>query len=141
MRKAWPVGLAACVLAFAAPAHAGTLGLAEVRSADGTLLAKAGAGVYAYPADGSILRIGGARPRAGHVALDHAAQRRGDLLEQPLIGAGVAAIGCAHQIRPLAILVREVAHNPLRFDVRQRYSLSSPPGEQGPPTEHSFVSP
>ena len=52
------LGVAAILLVFASPARAGTLGLAEVRAADGTLIGKAGAGAYAYPADGSILRIG-----------------------------------------------------------------------------------
>jgi NlpC/P60 family protein len=63
------VGVAFVLLAFAAPAGAGTLGLAEVRSADGTLIGKAGAGAYAYPADGSVLRIGSARANAARVEL------------------------------------------------------------------------
>jgi cell wall-associated NlpC family hydrolase len=54
---------------FAAPARAGTLGLAEVRSSDGTLIGKAGAGEYAYPVDGSILRIGSSRVNAARVEL------------------------------------------------------------------------
>src|SRR2546423_14757083 len=62
-------GVAALFLVFAAPARAGTLGLAEVRSADGTLLGKAGAGAYSYPADGSILRIGWSRVTAARVEL------------------------------------------------------------------------
>ena len=61
--------MAVILLAFAAPAHAGTLGLAEVRSPDGTLVGKAGAGAYAYPADGSVLRIGSARVTAARVDL------------------------------------------------------------------------
>src|SRR6266576_3234947 len=63
------LGVAAILLVFAAPARAGTLGLAEVRSADGTLLGKAGAGAYSYPADGSILRIGSSRATAARVEL------------------------------------------------------------------------
>jgi cell wall-associated NlpC family hydrolase len=63
------VGIAVILLAFAAPAQAGTLGLAEVRSPDGTLLGKAGSGVFAYPADGSVLRIGSARASAARVEL------------------------------------------------------------------------
>ncbi|HEY6068364.1 MAG TPA: C40 family peptidase [Gaiellaceae bacterium] len=63
------VGVAVVLLAFAAPAHAGTLGLAEVRSPDGTLVGKAGAGAYGYPADGSVLRIGSARVTAARVDL------------------------------------------------------------------------
>ncbi len=62
-------GLAALLLVFAAPARAGTLGLAEVRSADGTLLGKAGAGTFTYPADGSVLRIGSSRATAARVEL------------------------------------------------------------------------
>lgn len=62
-------GLAFALLVFAAPARAGTLGLAEVRSPDGTLIGKAGAGAYAYPADGSVLRIASARATAGRVEL------------------------------------------------------------------------
>lgn len=63
------VGVAVVLLAFAAPAQAGTLGLAEVRSPDGTLLGKAGAGGFAYPADGSVLRIGSARVTSARVDL------------------------------------------------------------------------
>jgi cell wall-associated NlpC family hydrolase len=62
-------GVAVLLLLLAAPAQAGTLGLAEVRSADGTLIGKAGAGRYAYPADGSVLRIGSARVTAARVEL------------------------------------------------------------------------
>jgi cell wall-associated NlpC family hydrolase len=57
------------LLLFAAPAHAGTLGLAEVRSAGGTLIGKAAGGAYAYPADGSILRIGSTSVTAARVEL------------------------------------------------------------------------
>jgi hypothetical protein len=64
------LGVAVGLLLLAAPAHAGTLGLAEVRSADGTLLGKAGSGAaYAYPADGSVLRIGSTRVTAAQVVL------------------------------------------------------------------------
>jgi cell wall-associated NlpC family hydrolase len=63
------VGVAIVLLVFAAPAQAATLGLAEVRSADGTLIGKAGSGAYAYPADGSVLRIGSARTNAARVEL------------------------------------------------------------------------
>jgi cell wall-associated NlpC family hydrolase len=62
-------GVVFVLLAFAAPAHAGTLGLAEVRSSDGTLVGKAGTGTYAYPSDGSVLRIGSARSTAAQVEL------------------------------------------------------------------------
>jgi hypothetical protein len=63
------VGVAALFLALAPAARGGTLGLAEVRSPDGTLIAKAGAGAYAYPADGSVLRIGAALVNAARVEL------------------------------------------------------------------------
>lgn len=61
--------MAVILLAFATPAQAGTLGLAEVRSPDGTLLGKAGSSAFAYPADGSVLRIGSARSTASRVEL------------------------------------------------------------------------
>jgi cell wall-associated NlpC family hydrolase len=54
---------------FTAPASAGSLGLAEVRGSDGTLIGKAGVGIYAYPSDGSILRIGSSRVNAARVEL------------------------------------------------------------------------
>lgn len=64
------LGVAALLLVFAAPAHAaGTLGLAEVRSSDGTLIGRAAAGAYAYPADGSVLRIGSSHASAARVVL------------------------------------------------------------------------
>jgi cell wall-associated NlpC family hydrolase len=63
------VVVAVFLLAFAAPAHAATLGLAEVRASDGTLVGKAGSGAYAYPADGSVLHIGSAKATAAKVEL------------------------------------------------------------------------
>ncbi|MBA3734813.1 MAG: C40 family peptidase [Actinobacteria bacterium] len=64
------LGVAAVLLVFATPvAGAATLGPAEVRSADGTLIGKAGAGAYAYPADGSVLRIGSSQATAARVVL------------------------------------------------------------------------
>ena len=56
-----PLGVVAVLLAIApvGAAHgAATLGLAEVRDSNGTLLSEAGNGSFAYPADGSVLRIG-----------------------------------------------------------------------------------
>jgi len=67
VRRAAVVG--ALFFLLATPAHAGSLGLAEVRGSDGALLAKAGAGAYAYPADGSVLRIGSSRATASRVEL------------------------------------------------------------------------
>lgn len=63
------IGVMALALVIAPNASAGTLGLAEVRAPDGTLLGDAGDGSYAYPADGSILRIGSASADAARVVL------------------------------------------------------------------------
>jgi hypothetical protein len=62
-------GVAVLFLALAPAAHGGSLGLAEVRAPDGALIAKAGAGAYNYPADGSVLRIGAALVNAARVEL------------------------------------------------------------------------
>jgi cell wall-associated NlpC family hydrolase len=62
-------GVAALFLVFVAPATAGSLGLAEVRGSDGSLIGKAAGGAYAYPADGSVLRIGWSRATAAQVEL------------------------------------------------------------------------
>jgi cell wall-associated NlpC family hydrolase len=62
-------GVAVLFLALAPAARGGTLGLAEVRSPDGTLIAKAGTGAYGYPADGSVLHIGSAQVNAVRVEL------------------------------------------------------------------------
>ncbi|HXY86078.1 MAG TPA: C40 family peptidase [Gaiellaceae bacterium] len=66
------VGVVAVLVALAhvGAANAKTLGLAEVRDSSGTLLAEAGNGAFAYPADGSVLRIGSARASAGRVVLN-----------------------------------------------------------------------
>jgi NlpC/P60 family len=63
------VGVALLALVVAQAGRAGTLGLAEVRGPDGTLLGQAGIGGYTYPADGSILRIGSAHSDAARVVL------------------------------------------------------------------------
>jgi len=62
-------GVAVLLLVLVPAARAGTLGLAEVRGADGTLLAEAGDGAFSYPADGSVLRIGSARSTAAGIDL------------------------------------------------------------------------
>jgi cell wall-associated NlpC family hydrolase len=62
-------GVAALFFVLVVPAHAGTLGLAEVRGTDGALMGKAAGGAYAYPADGSVLRIGWSRATAARVEL------------------------------------------------------------------------
>src|SRR2546427_9056606 len=77
--------LAAVLLVFAAPARAGTVGLAEVRAADGTLLGKAGVGTYSYPADGSILRIGSSRVTAARVELRNVSMFNGRITVRRLV--------------------------------------------------------
>jgi cell wall-associated NlpC family hydrolase len=79
------VALAVTFLAFAAPAHAATLGLAEVRAADGTLMGKAGTSAYSYPADGSILRIGSAHVSAARVELRDVSLFNGRVTARQLI--------------------------------------------------------
>jgi cell wall-associated NlpC family hydrolase len=79
------VAVVVVLLVFAAPARAGTLGLAEVRSADGTLLGKAGAGAYRYPADGSVLRVGSARANAAKVELRNVSMFNGRVTVRRLI--------------------------------------------------------
>jgi NlpC/P60 family len=78
-------GVAALFLVFAAPARAGTLGLAEVRASDGTLIGKAGAGAYAYPADGSVLRIGSSRATAARVELRDVSMFNGRITVRRLV--------------------------------------------------------
>jgi cell wall-associated NlpC family hydrolase len=78
-------GVAALLLLLAAPAGAGTLGLAEVRSADGTLIGKAGGGAYAYPVDGSVLRIGSSRVTAARVELRNVTMFNGRVTVRRLV--------------------------------------------------------
>jgi cell wall-associated NlpC family hydrolase len=77
--------LAFVCFVFAAPAHAGTLGLAEVRASDGTLIGKAGAGPFTYPADGSILRIGTSRVNARRVELRNVSMFNGRVTVKRLV--------------------------------------------------------
>jgi cell wall-associated NlpC family hydrolase len=108
------LGVAAVLLVFASPARAGTLGLAEVRSADGTLIGKAGAGAYAYPADGSILRIGSSRADAARVELRDISMFNGRITVRRLVvpsrGLGGARIdglvvdGTGYVVGPNAII-------------------------------------
>jgi cell wall-associated NlpC family hydrolase len=108
------LGVAAVLLVFASPARAGTLGLAEVRSADGTLIGKAGAGAYAYPADGSILRIGSSRTDAARVELRDVSMFNGRITVRRLVvpsrGLGGARIdglvvdGTGYVVGPNAII-------------------------------------
>jgi cell wall-associated NlpC family hydrolase len=80
-------GVAATVvlLAFAAPAQAATLGLAEVRAADGTLMGRGGAGSYSYPADGSVLRVGSASATAAKVELRDVSMFNGRVTARRLV--------------------------------------------------------
>jgi hypothetical protein len=108
------LGVAAVLLVFASPARAGTLGLAEVRSADGTLIGKAGAGAYAYPADGSVLRIGSSRTDAARVELRDISMFNGRITVRRIVvpsrGLGGARIvglvvdGTGYVVGPNAII-------------------------------------
>src|ERR671925_184330 len=82
-RAVWTAAVA--LLLFAAPARAATLGLAEVRSPDGTLIGRAGAGAYTYPADGSVLRIGSARATAARVELRNVTMFNGRVTVRRLV--------------------------------------------------------
>jgi hypothetical protein len=109
------LGVAAVLLVFAAPAAAaGTLGPAEVRSADGTLIGKAGAGAYAYPADGSVVRIGSSRATAARVVLRDVSMFNGRVTVRRLVvparglaGArveGLVVDGTSYVVGPNAII-------------------------------------
>src|SRR4051812_35468330 len=109
------LGVAAVLLVFAAPAAAAaTLGPAEVRSADGTLIGKAGAGAYAYPADGSVLRIGSSRATAARVVLQDVSMFNGRVTVRRLVvparglaGAkveGLVVDGTSYVVGPNAII-------------------------------------
>lgn len=109
------LGVAAVLLVFAAPASAaGTLGPAEVRSADGTLIGKAGAGTYAYPADGSVLRIGSSQATAARVVLRDVSMFNGRVTVRRLVvparglaGArigGLVVDGTSYVVGPNAII-------------------------------------
>jgi hypothetical protein len=107
-------GVAALLLLLPASAHAATLGLAEVRSADGTLVGKAGTGEYAYPADGSVLRIGSSKATAARVELRDVAMFNGRVTAKRLVvparglkGAridGLVVDGTGYVVGPNAII-------------------------------------
>src|SRR5262249_40940955 len=78
-------GVGALFLVLAAPAQAGALGLAEVRGSDGALIGKAGEGAYAYPADGSVLRIGWSRATAARVELRNVSMFNGRVTVKRLV--------------------------------------------------------
>src|SRR3954464_9250804 len=86
-------GVTALFFLLAAPAQAGSLGLAEVRGSDGAMLAKAGAGAYAYPADGSILRIGSSRATAARVELRDVSMFNGRVTVKRLIVPARGLVG------------------------------------------------
>src|SRR3954468_23620101 len=110
-RAAGGVGL---FLVFAAPARAGTLGLAEVRGSDGALIGRAASGAYAFPSDGSVLRIGSSRATAARVELKDVSMFNGrvtvDRLVVPSRGLGGARIeglvvdGTGYVVGPNAII-------------------------------------
>jgi hypothetical protein len=110
------VGVAVCLLALAPAgiARAGALGLAEVRGSDGTLLAEAGNGSFAYPADGSVLRVGSAGANAARVVLRDVTMFSGRITvsrivvpARGLLGArvdGLVADGKAYVVGPNALI-------------------------------------
>ena len=101
-------------LVVAPAATAGTLGLAEVRTADGTLLAEAGEGAFAYPADGSVLRIGSAHATAAGVELQDVTMFNGRVYISKIIVPargltrahvdGLIADGKAYVVGPNALI-------------------------------------
>jgi cell wall-associated NlpC family hydrolase len=102
------------VLPMGSAHGAATLGLAEVRDAHGTLLAQAGTGSYAYPADGSILRIGSASANAARVVLKDVSMFNGRVYVSRIVvpargltGArvdGLVADGKAYVVGPNALI-------------------------------------
>jgi cell wall-associated NlpC family hydrolase len=106
--------VAVLLLALVPAAQAGTLGLAEVRSADGTLLAQAGDGAFAYPADGSVLRIGSAHATAAGVELRDVTMFNGRVYVAKIVVparglagahvAGLIADGKAYRVGPNALI-------------------------------------
>jgi len=88
--------------------------LAEVRGPDGALIGKAGGGAFAYPADGSVLRIGSSRATAARVELRNVSMFNGritiDRLVVPargLAGArvdGLVVDGTGYVVGPNALI-------------------------------------
>jgi cell wall-associated NlpC family hydrolase len=101
-------------LGLAPAAQAAQLGLAEVRSADGRLVGRAGNGTYAYPADGSVLRVGSAHAFADRVVLRDVTMFNGRVSVDRLIvparglhGAqvdGLIVDGKAYQVAPNSLI-------------------------------------
>ena len=110
------VGVVGVFLALApAPAaRAAQLGLAEVRSADGRLIGEAGDGSYAYPADGSVLRVGSAHAFADRVVLRDVTMFNGRVFVDRLVvpargleGArvdGLIVDGKAYRVSPNSLI-------------------------------------
>jgi cell wall-associated NlpC family hydrolase len=108
------VAVVGVFLAFAPAARAAELGLAEVRSADGRLVGEAGNGSYAYPADGSVLRVGSAHAFADRVVLHDVTMFNGRISVEQLVvparglqGASVEGLvvdGKAYQVGPNALI-------------------------------------
>jgi len=110
------LGVAAVTLALSpvGTASAGSLALAEVRGADGTLLAQAGNGSFVYPSDGSILRIGSAHATAASVELRDVTMFSGRIYVSKIVvparglhGAqvdGLVADGKAYVVGPNALI-------------------------------------
>jgi hypothetical protein len=71
VRAALALGLAALALAAAPAAAADVFGAAQVRTADGALLASSHGGSFAYPADGSLVLIGSIETTDSGVDLKH----------------------------------------------------------------------
>jgi hypothetical protein len=107
-------GVAAFFFLLVAPAHAATLGLAEVRGSDGALIGEAAGGAYAYPADGSVLRIGWSRATAAKVELRNVSMFNGRVTVERLVvparglkGArvdGLAVDGTGYVVGPNALI-------------------------------------
>src|SRR5436190_15717173 len=108
------IGVVSLFLAIAPVASAGTLGLAEARAPDGTLLGDAGEGSFVYPADGSVLRIGSASANAARVVLHDVTMFNGRVSvarivvpARGLAGArvdGLIADGRAYLVGPNALI-------------------------------------
>ena len=108
------VGVVTVFLALAPAAEGAQLGLAEVRSSDGRLVGQAGNGSYAYPADGSVLRIGSAHAFADRVVLRDVSMFNGRVSVDSLIiparglsGArvdGLIVDGKAYRVTPNSLI-------------------------------------
>jgi cell wall-associated NlpC family hydrolase len=108
------LGLVGLLLVLVPAARAAELGLAEVRSSDGRLVGEAGNGTYAYPADGSILRVGAAHAFADRVVLRDVSMFSGrvyvDRLVVPARGLASARVdglivdGKAYRVTPNSLI-------------------------------------